>query len=322
MGRGTAPAMWPAGPPAGADQAELGDRAMARDEAGVGGATTGVQLRLRAAGRRNCAAQRLDRAARLGDERLAADRDIQVESLGVLRQHGAQPGGQRGPGVAVVEPDVQRRAGRRRDHVGRGVADIEAGELQARWFEPLGAGVQRGGGQRGDGPHQAVHRVVGAVGIGDVALRAVHGDPGVQAAAAADLDHVAELHRAGRFAHETEIRDLLVLDHPVQHAHGAVDRVGFLIAGDQQADRAVRKSDHRCGPRRQKLCHGGDEGGDTALHVAGAAAVEHAVVDLGAERIMTPVRRADRHDVGVPGEADVWRPLAEPGEQVLDRAIA
>ena len=59
-----------------------------------------------------------------------------------------------------------------------------------------------------------------------------------------------------------------------------------------------------------------------ALHVAGAAAVQDAVAHLAAERIDLPVRSADRHHVGMAGEADMRRSGADAGEQVVDLAVA
>ena len=117
-------------------------------------------------------AQRVHQRAGLGEEAFAADRDVEVEPFGVLRQRGAQPGAERGAGVAVVEADVEHARGAGRDDVGGRVADIDAGDLQAGRFEPVAAGVERRGGQRGQRAHQPVHRIVGAVRIGDVALRA------------------------------------------------------------------------------------------------------------------------------------------------------
>ena len=69
----------------------------------------------------------------------------------------------------------------------------------------------------------------------------------------------------------------------------------------------------------QDLRHGGDPGGDTALHVHGAPAVEDAVPDLGLERAGRPGGGlAGRDDVGVAGEAEVRRGGPAPGVEVLD----
>ena len=70
------------------------------------------------------------------------------------------------------------------------------------------------------------------------------------------------------------------------------------------------------------LRHGGDERGDAALHVAGAAAVEDAVAHFAGERVGLPVGGADRHHVGVAGEAEMRRAGADAGEQVVDLAVA
>ncbi len=159
--------------------------------------------------------------------------------------------------------------------------------------------------------------VVGAVRVGDVALGAVHGDFGVQAAAAADLDHVAEAHRAGRLADDAEVGDVPVLLHPWQDTDCAIGCHAFLVAGDEQADGAAD------GNGGKVVGGGSDEGGDAALHVAGAAAVEHPVMHLGGEGVVTPDGGADRDDVGVTGEAEM-RAVAgvDAGEQVLDLAVA
>ena len=63
---------------------------------------------------------------------------------------------------------------------------------------------------------------------------------------------------------------------------------------------------------------GGDgrgKGGDGALHVAGAAAVEGAGVDLGCEGGVLPAGTGG-NDVGVAGKAEMRRAVAAVGEQV------
>ena len=65
-----------------------------------------------------------------------------------------------------------------------------------------------------------------------------------------------------------------------------------------------------------------DEGGDRALHVAGAAAIQHAVLHHAAERVVPPRPGAGRHHVGVAGETDMRPALADAREQILDRAEA
>ena len=154
-------------------------------------------------------------------------------------------------------------------------------------------------------------------GIGDVALRAVHGDLGVQAAAAADLHHVAEPDGAGRFADQAEVGDLAVLAHPLQHPHGAVDGDAFLVAGDQQADRAVAAGRRRGGRRRRRRRR---RWRPSCRRRRGRRARRHA-----------PRRRTDRgaRCAAPTGTTSVWPAKqkcgtagAEAGEQVLDLAVA
>jgi len=130
------------------------------------------------------------------------------------------------------------------------------------------------------------------------------------------IDHVAQAHRAGGFADQAEIGDLIVLVHPVQDADCPVDGVGFLVAGDQQADRSARRAG------RQVLCDGGDEGRDAALHVTGATAVQHAVVHFRTERVEAPGRRADWHHIRMASETDMRGAITQAGKQILDDAVA
>ena len=65
---------------------------------------------------------------------------------------------------------------------------------------------------------------------------------------------------------------------------------------------------------------GGDEGGDAALHVDRAAAVEQAAANLGRERVARPAV-ARRHDVEMAGEGEMRRARSAGREQILDRAV-
>ena len=83
----------------------------------------------------------------------------------------------------------------------------------------------------------------------------------------------------------------------------AVDRGAFFVAGDEEADRARERA---LGDEAQG---GGDRGGDAALHVAGAAAPELAIGDLGRERVEPPERLVARRDnIGVAGEGEIGLP--------------
>ena len=61
----------------------------------------------------------------------------------------------------------------------------------------------------------------------------------------------------------------------------------FLVPGDQKRYRALRFAPI-CG---QMIEHGRDLAGNRALHVNGAAAEQHAILDLPGERGVAPVRR-------------------------------
>src|SRR3546814_12972626 len=74
--------------------------------------------------------------------------------------------------------------------------------------------------------------------IGDMALHAVDMDPHVDRSAPADLDDVAQPPRGGWLAHHAEVRTQAVRGHPLHQGQRAMDGRAFLIAGDDQADRA------------------------------------------------------------------------------------
>ena len=223
--------------------------------------------------------------------------------------------GERGAAVAVVEADVEHRPRLGRDDVGGGVADVEAGDLQGGGLETLAAGVERLGGQA-----RAARAPGGAPGCRRAADRRC--GPACRAAVMQAFrlprrpifTDVAEAARAGRLADQRHVGDVAVRCHPLQHADGAVHRRAFLVAGDEQA-RCCRGGPG-CAPRKSR--EAGDEGGDAALHVAGAAAVEHAVPHHGGEGVVRPARVAGRHHVGVAGPAEMRRAGAAAGEEVLD----
>jgi hypothetical protein len=203
----------------------------------------------------------------------------------------------------------------RRDHVRRGVADVDRRDLQARGLERGVARVDGLRGQRREHAQERVDRVVGEVRVADMALHACHLDGDVHAPAAADLGHVAEHALAGRLAHDAGIEALAAAREQVEHLARAVDRGAFLVARDQQADRAAEAG----AARGEEALRRGDEGRDRALHVRGAAAVERAVVDLAGEgRDRPAVEVADRHDVAVAREAEMRAARADAGVEVVD----
>ncbi len=134
--------------------------------------------------------------------------------------------------------------------------------------------------QRAHQLDEAAHRIVGAVRIGDVALLAGDDQHAVLRAAAADLDGVAELVDVARLAQHAMVELFAARGRPFQELGGAVDRDAFLVAGDQERDRALRLA----AVRGEMIERRRDLAGDRALHVDGAAAVQHAVGDVARER--------------------------------------
>ena len=95
-------------------------------------------------------------------------------------------------------------------------------------------------------------RVGRAVRVGDVALDARHLDPHVDRAAAADLDRVAEPVDRGRLADQDHVGPDLPLVQPVDDPRRAVGRIAFLVAGDQQRQRAALSARSATAPRRRR----------------------------------------------------------------------
>src|SRR5262249_41927176 len=147
-------------------------------------------------------------------------------------------------------------------------------------------------------------------------LAAFDGELAAHAAAPADLDHVSELALAGRLADHAGIDALALLHHPVEHLLGAVDGDTFLVAGDQQADRAAEV----VAAAGEETGHSARERSDGALHVRCTAPVELAIDDLGRERIDRPALEvAWRYHVRVSGEAEMRAARAYACVEVVDR---
>ena len=159
-----------------------------------------------------------------------------------------------------------------------------------------------------------MHRVVGKLWIRDVSLRAMDGQPARQRSAAPDLDCVAEHLVAAGLADDAPVDALTARSKRFDHAFRAVDGRSFLVAGEQEGERATMiriagdeslRGDHH---RRE-----------TALHVRRAAAVKATVADLRHEGIGGPVFPGScRDDVGVTREAEHRCRAAAPGPEVID----
>ena len=197
-----------------------------------------------------------------------------------------------------------------------GVADVDRGEFEVRWIEVVGAVVERRRHQRAHQLDQAAHRIVGELRIGDVALLAGDHQHAVERAAPADLDRVADRRRIARLAEDAVVEVFAALGRPFEQLHRAVDRDAFLVAGDQERDRALRLA----AVGREIIEAAAIAQATRALHVDRAAAIERVADDLAGERRMRPFRFvARRHHVGVAGEDEVRARGADAGVEILDR---
>jgi hypothetical protein len=101
---------------------------------------------------------------------------------------------------------------------------------------------------------------------------------------------------------------------PFEQLDGAVHGGSFLVARDEKDDRARRI--RGLAPETQRR---GDHGGEAALHVAGAAPMQHAVADRPAEGVARPgARVSHRHDIGMAGDDEDRALAADPGVEILD----
>ena len=72
-----------------------------------------------------------------------------------------------------------------------------------------------------------------------MALLAGDDQVAVERAAPADLDGIAELFLIARLAENAVVEFFAALGRPFQQLRRAVDRDAFLVAGDQERDRAL-----------------------------------------------------------------------------------
>ncbi len=178
-----------------------------------------------------------------------------------------------------------------------------------------GAAVERVGGESRGEPQHPRDRVLGPMGIGDVALPAVDRQLARERAAPSDLDHLAQGARVRRLAEQAMVEPLAPRLRPGEELDRAVDRRSLLVAGDQEGDRAGKSRTARV----EKSQRRGEHAGDAALHVHGAAPIEHAVGDGTGERPTAPGGGiARRHHVGMAGKQQAWATRADPGVEILD----
>src|SRR5690349_1767644 len=92
----------------------------------------------------------------------------------------------------VVETNAEARACRSGDDVGRRVADVEIRDLDVAWLKPGIPVVEHERVDLGKCRDQLGDRVVGKMGVGDMALLAGHLYPDVDRSTPADLYHVTQ----------------------------------------------------------------------------------------------------------------------------------
>src|SRR5215470_10965509 len=106
---------------------------------------------------------------------------------------------------------------------------------------------------------------------------------------------------------------------PLQKLDGAVDRYAFLVAGDQERDRAFAILSRLAAMIGEILQHGRNAAGDAALHVDRATAIEKAVLHLAGKRPHAPdAFVAWGHHIGMTGEGDVRRMVSDARIEIVD----
>ncbi len=196
--------------------------------------------------------------------------------------------------------------------VGGTGARLDVGDLEAGGREVGVALIPFDGGELGQRRGRLVDRVVRQMGIGDVALHPTHQQIAGDGAAPAVLHHVPHHGGRGGLADDAPA-DLLVTGlQGVDHPGGTVDEGPLLVGGDEEGNRpsVIRMLGHEALDRHHHGCQ-------RALHVGGAAPVQHAILDGRLERRGVPfVQRAGGHHVCVAGEAEQWPFAAAAGPEV------
>jgi len=161
-------------------------------------------------------------------------------------------------------------------------------------------------------------RVVDEMRVGDMALHAFDGEPPGHAAAAAELDHVAEVLRRGRLADDAGVERLTALPQPIEYLSRAVDRRRLLVTGDQEAESSRRKP----GPRTARNRSAAAMNAAIALFMSDrAAAAQLAAAQGCGKRLERPaLGRAGWHHVGMaPAKKRLGPAAAETGVEVDNR---
>src|SRR5947208_15949404 len=109
-------------------------------------------------------------------------------------------------------------------------------------------------------------RIGGAIGVGDMALHAIDVKRARLRAATTDLDAIAELLEIAGLAKHAVVELFAARRRPLQQLDGAIDREIFLVAGDQERNRAVTIVASFAVMGAQVFMYGRDPACDAALH--------------------------------------------------------
>src|SRR5258706_4142798 len=146
-----------------------------------------------------------------------------------------------------------------------------------------------------------------------MALNAAHDEREIHRAAAADLERVARARLRGRLSDDAVFDPFAVRLEPAKKLRCPVHGHAFFVAVNEKADRAFQRT--LC-----KIARGrGREGSDCGFHIRGTAPVQHAFVYVRREGIETPeLALTRRHHVGMAGEAEVRRGIADACIEIFD----
>ncbi len=204
------------------------------------------------------------------------------------------------------------------DHVRSAGTRVQVRHLERRGLKVLRSLVPHAGRQLGERRCKCVNRVFSEMRVGYVSLNAMDGEPSTEGPAAAHLDGVANGLLARRLADDAPVDPLFSGGEGLDHTLRAVDGRSFLIARDQESDRALV-----LGMGGNELLGSRHHGGQAALHVRGAAAEQKPVPDGGLKRIRAPLFERARWDhVGVPSETEHRSAGAVRRPEVLHAAVA
>src|SRR5437764_3384574 len=200
------------------DQAEFEHGAIMLDEARIGRAAARGKLRRDPGHLFDRADHQVEKRRRPGDEGIRIrgfPNDVPAHAgAGGFRRTLLDQGAQRYLAVAVVEPDVEPRPRLAGNEIDHRIADIDRGEFEIGGVEIGAALVKRRPHQRAHQADQAPHGIVGAFGIGDMALFAGDYQRAVERTAPPDFDRIADRGRVAWLAQDAMIETFAALGGP------------------------------------------------------------------------------------------------------------